>query len=114
MVHIVFLYFSYFKAMFILTAKKTNEKDLKQNSQEMEVGEGGKTKIVSNDCSEVDDQALQLHSIQTLSESFLQIVIQIYFLLLLVVMGGATLIAGRDAEEFFNDICKNTFTLLKA
>ena len=52
---------------------------------------------------------LQLHSVQTGSESFLQMVIQIYFMVLLVVMGGATLIAGREAEDFFNDICKIVF-----
>ena len=72
----------------------------------MEIGHDGNTKVVSIKNSSPDEQALQLHSVQTGSESFLQMVIQIYFMVLLVVMGGATLIAGREAEDFFNDICK--------
>ena len=72
----------------------------------MEIGSSGIIKTVSIETQDIDDQALQLHSIQTSSESFLQIVIQIYFMVLLVIMGGATLIAGREAEDFFNDICK--------
>ena len=83
-----------------------------RNGVEMEVGNDGNTKTVAMENTGNEDQALQLHSIQTGSESFLQMVIQIYFLVLLVVMGGATLIAGREAEDFFNDICKtnNRFT----
>ena len=72
----------------------------------MEIGNRGTIKTMSSVTTDIDDQALQLHSMQTGSESFLQMVIQIYFLVLLVVMGGATLIAGREAEEYFNDICK--------
>ena len=99
--------------MKVLTAKKADEKEQKLNIQEMEIGEDGETKTISDNCNESNDQSLQLHSIQTFSESFLQIVIQIYFSLLLVVMGGSTLIAGRNAEEFFNDICKNRCGIVK-
>ena len=100
-------------AMLVLIGKKTDEKEPIENIQEMEIGEDGETKTVSDRRTEADDQSLQLHSIQTFSESFLQIVIQIYFSLLLVVMGGSTLIAGRNAEEFLNDICKKNCTILK-
>ena len=72
----------------------------------MEIGNRGSMKTMSSVTTDIDDQALHLHSMQTGSESFLQIVIQIYFMVLLVIMGGATLIAGREAEDFFNDTCK--------
>ena len=74
----------------------------------MEIGSSGIIKTLSIETQDVDDQALQLHSMQTGSESYLQMVIQIYFMVLLVIMGGATLIAGREAEDFFNDTCKLT------
>ena len=81
-----------------------------KGAQELEVGDDGKLKpppgagdVMMND---VDGQALHLHTVQTLSQSFLQIVIQLYFLVLLVIMPGATIIAGRDAEDFFGDVCK--------
>ena len=77
-----------------------------RNGLEMEIGQDGSTKVMAIKSNSPDEQALQLHSVQTGSESFLQMVIQIYFMVLLVVMGGATLIAGREAEDFFNDICK--------
>lgn len=84
---------------------KTKE-DVVRNGLEMEIGQDGSTKVMAIKNNSADEQALQLHSVQTGSESFLQMVIQIYFMVLLVVMGGATLIAGREAEDFFNDICK--------
>ena len=79
----------------------------------MEISHDGNTKVMAIKNSSPDEQALQLHSVQTGSESFLQMVIQIYFMVLLVVMGGATLIAGREAEDFFNDICKILFITLR-
>ena len=100
-----FFYFSYVKAIIRLLRNKTKE-DVVRNGLEMEIGQDGSTKVMAIKNNSPDDQALQLHSVQTGSESFLQMVIQIYFMVLLVVMGGATLIAGREAEDFFNDICK--------
>merc|ERR1719412_991478 len=74
-----------------------------RNGLELEIGRSEILKTILTETKDVDDQALQLHSMQTGSESFLQIVIQVYFMVLLVIMGGATLIAGREAEDFFND-----------
>ena len=91
---------------------KTND-NVVRNGLEMEIGQDGNTKVMAIKNSSPDEQALQLHSVQTGSESFLQMVIQIYFMVLLVVMGGATLIAGREAEDFFNDICKILFIILR-
>ena len=85
---------------------KIPENEGSDSGVELEISSNGKTKTLTPNDNNNDDQALQLHSMQTHSESFLQMVIQIYFLVLLVVMGGATLIAGREAEEYFNDICK--------
>ena len=92
--------------MIRLLFKAKVEENVIRNGLEMEIGQDGNTKIMSVRQKDPDYQALQLHSMQTGSESFLQMVIQIYFMVLLVVMGGATLIAGREAEDFFNDICK--------
>ena len=86
--------------------KNKTKEDVVRNGLEMEIGQDGSTKVMTIKSNSPDEQALQLHSVQTGSESFLQMVIQIYFMVLLVVMGGATLIAGREAEDFFNDICK--------
>ena len=92
--------------MIRLIFKTKVEDNVIRNGLEMEIGQDGNTKVLSIKQKDPDHQALQLHSMQTGSESFLQMVIQIYFMVLLVVMGGATLIAGREAEDFFNDICK--------
>ena len=101
--------FSYVFAIVRLITNKIDGNIGVRNGVEMEIGNDGNTKTIAMENNDNDDQALQLHSIQTSSESFLQMVIQIYFLVLLVVMGGATLIAGREAEIFFNDICKTIF-----
>ena len=92
--------------MIRLIFKTKVEDNVIRNGLEMEIGQDGNTKVLSIKQKDPDHQALQLHSMQTGSESFLQMVIQIYFMVLLVVMGGATLIAGREAEDFFNDICR--------
>ena len=92
--------------MIRLLFKAKVEENVIRNGLEMEIGQDGNTKVMSIRQKDPDHHALQLHSMQTGSESFLQMVIQIYFMVLLVVMGGATLIAGREAEDFFNDICK--------
>ena len=102
----IFFLFSYIYAIAKLLKGKTPHNEGSDSGVELEISSNGKTKTLTPNDSNNDDQALQLHSMQTSSESFLQMVIQIYFLVLLVVMGGATLIAGREAEEYFNDICK--------
>ena len=102
----IFFLFSYIYAIAKLLKGKTPQNEGSDSGVELEISSNGKTKTLTTNDSNNDDQALQLHSMQTSSESFLQMVIQIYFLVLLVVMGGATLIAGREAEEYFNDICK--------
>ena len=60
------------------------------------------------------EQASQLHQIQALSQSYLQIVIQVYFVVMLVLMGGATLIAGVDAPTFFSSTCEFIYLVLNA
>ena len=102
----IFFLFSYIYAIAKLLTGKPPQNEGSDSGVELEISSNGKTKTLTPTDSNNDDQALQLHSMQTSSESFLQMVIQIYFLVLLVVMGGATLIAGREAEEYFNDICK--------
>ena len=106
MISTFFFLFSYIYAIAKLLTGKTPQNEGSDSGVELEISSNGKTKTLTPNDSNNDDQALQLHSMQTSSESFLQMVIQIYFLVLLVVMGGATLIAGREAEEYFNDICK--------
>lgn len=56
--------------------------------------------------------AIQLHSLETHGESFFQLCIQLYFLFLLVLMGTGTIVAGVDAESFFNDILPLTVASL--
>ena len=53
-----------------------------------------------------EDRAAQLKSIQAMSQSFLQLVIQVYLFVMLALMGGATLIAGVDAATYFKKICE--------
>lgn len=50
------------------------------------------------------DDAVNLHSLEASSNSFFQVVIQIYFLLLLVVFGTGTIISGVDALDVFKAI----------
>ena len=52
------------------------------------------------------ERANQLKNVQAMSQSFLQMVIQIYLFVMLALMGGATMIAGVDAATFFSRICE--------
>jgi hypothetical protein len=53
------------------------------------------------------DQAIQLHSLQAQAESFLQIIVQLYFTFLLVLLGTGTVVAGvGSAQSFFDKVCK--------
>ena len=56
---------------------------------------------------EKDFFAVKFHSLQSHAESFLQVIIQVYFMCLLVILGTGTIIAGVSAEELFQDICKS-------
>ena len=53
------------------------------------------------------ERANQLKNVQAMSQSFLQMVIQIYLFVMLALMGGATMIAGVDAATFFSRICES-------
>lgn len=55
---------------------------------------------------EKEFQAVKLHSLESHGQSFFQIVIQVYFLFLLLILGTGTVIAGVSADKFFHDICK--------
>ena len=55
---------------------------------------------------ERDFFAAKFHSLQSHGESFFQVIIQIYFMFLLVILGTGTIIAGVSAEQIFQDICK--------
>ena len=55
---------------------------------------------------EKEFHAIKLHSLESHGQSFFQIIIQIYFLFLLLILGTGTVIAGVSAEKFFQDICK--------
>ncbi|TRY78633.1 hypothetical protein TCAL_14430 [Tigriopus californicus] len=50
------------------------------------------------------DDAVNIHSLEASSNSFFQVVIQIYFLLLLVVFGTGTIISGVDALDVLKAI----------
>ena len=57
---------------------------------------------------EAYDHAIQLHSLQAQAESFLQIIVQLYFTVLLVLLGAGTVVAGvGSAQNFFNKVCKS-------
>jgi len=53
---------------------------------------------------EKEFHAIKLHSLESYAQSFLQIIIQVYFLFLLLLLGTGTVIAGVSAEKFFQDI----------
>ena len=55
---------------------------------------------------EKEFHAIKLHSLESYAQSFLQIIIQVYFLFLLLLLGTGTVIAGVSVEKFFQDICK--------
>ena len=55
---------------------------------------------------EKEFHAIKLHSLESYAQSFFQIIIQVYFLFLLLLLGTGTVIAGVSAEKFFQDICK--------
>jgi hypothetical protein len=63
---------------------------------------------------EKEFHAIKLHSLESYAQSFFQIIIQVYFLFLLLLLGTGTVIAGVSAEKFFQDICKyiSTFNLM--
>ena len=52
---------------------------------------------------EKEFHAIKLHSLESHSQSFFQIIIQVYFLFLLLILGTGTVIAGVSAEKFFQD-----------
>lgn len=52
-------------------------------------------------------QAVKYHSLESHGESFFQVITQVYFLFLLLILGTGTVIAGVSAETFFQDICKH-------
>lgn len=58
------------------------------------------------------ERASKLKNVQAMSQSFLQLVIQIYLFVMLALMGGATMIAGVDAATFFTRICKQSQKVL--
>lgn len=50
-------------------------------------------------------------SFQAQAESFLQIIVQLFFMILLVLLGAGTVVAGvGSAQSFFDKVCK--FTLM--
>ena len=55
---------------------------------------------------EQDFLSVKLHSLQSHSGSFLQVIIQLHFVILLVILRTGTIIDGMSAEELFQDICK--------
>ena len=55
---------------------------------------------------ERDFFSVKLHSLQSHGESFFQVIIQLYFVFLLVILGTGTIIDGVSAEQLFHDICK--------
>ncbi len=65
----------------------------------------------SDDISRIEKErefhATKFHSLESHGEAFFQIIIQMYFMFLLVIMGTGTVIAGVNAKDFFNDICKH-------
>ena len=58
------------------------------------------------------DEALSLHSLEASGNSFFQIVLQLYFLLLLVSFGAGTFVAGVDAITFFRTVGKEDYDYL--
>ena len=55
---------------------------------------------------EQDFLSVKLHSLQSHGGSFFQVIIQLYFVILLVILRTGTIIDGMSAEELFQDICK--------
>ena len=58
---------------------------------------------------ERDFFSVKLHSLQSHGESFFQVIIQLYFVFLLVILGTGTIIDGVSAEQLFQEICKYFF-----
>ena len=52
------------------------------------------------------DAAVNLHSLEASGNSFFQVIIQLYFMTLLVVFGTGTVIAGVDVVDFFKSVGK--------
>jgi len=47
---------------------------------------------------------------QAQAESFLQIIVQLFFMILLVLLGAGTIVAGvGSAQNFFDKVCKYWF-----
>ena len=78
-----------------------------------------KTNTVNINGNQLDDikrlrrekefHATKFHSLESHGQSFFQIILQTYFLFLLLLLGTGTVIAGVNAETFFKNICKSNF-----
>ena len=76
-----------------------------------------KTNTVNINGNQLDDikrlrrekefHATKFHSLESHGQSFFQIILQTYFLFLLLLLGTGTVIAGVNAETFFKNICKS-------
>ena len=92
-------FFSYFKAALSkLSKSKTMAFVPATNNNEID--------DITRMKRERDFFSVKLHSLQSHGESFFQVIIQLYFIFLLVILGTGTIIDGVSAEQLFQDICK--------
>ena len=104
--HFIIL-FSYIKAILSLIRSYANNSDSTTTfspNAENEWNEG--VTDVRRMKREKEFHAIKLHSLESYAQSFFQIIIQVYFLFLLLLLGTGTVIAGVSAKKFFQDICK--------
>ena len=94
------LFFSYFKAALSKLSKSKTMDFVPTTTTTNEIDDISRMK------REQDFQSVKLHSLHSHGGSFFQVIIQLYFVILLVILRTGTIIDGMSAEELFQDICK--------